>query len=47
MNDLSPIVPAQLAGTHAQPKNARLTRKQKAVVITKFSIGYRADLPLS
>jgi flagellar motor switch protein FliG len=36
-----------LADTHARLKNARLTRKQKAVVITKFLIDYGADLPLS
>ena len=47
MNDLSPNVPAQLANTHARPKNARLTCKQKALVITKFLIDYGADSPLS
>ena len=46
MNDLSPIVPAQLANTHARPKNARLTCKQKALLINKFLIDYGADLPL-
>ena len=47
MNDIGPIAPAQLANTHARPKNARLTRKQKAVIIPKFLIDYGADLPLS
>ena len=47
MNDLSPIVPAKVADTHARPKNARLTCKQKAVIITKYLIDYGADLPLS
>jgi len=47
MNDLSPIVPAKVADTHARPKTTRLTCKQKAVVITKYLIDYGADLPLS